>query len=454
MIEKIEKIYNKLGITSIRSKNITIHVLISFLYKGGSIFLNFLLIPLLINYLDTEKYGIWLTLSSFIAWFAFFDIGLGHGLRNKFAEAKVKNDIKLARGYVSTAYFTIGTVCFGLLIIFISLNFFIDWTKIFNTNPNLQKELSILMPIVFGFFCLQMVVQLITTIYTADQNHSIQVKVVFYTQLVSLVVIWIMTKTNEGSLLVFGSVFSIIPTILLILFNILAFKGKYSVFKPSYKYWKKVYLKEIMGLGINFFIIQVAATMLFSTDNFIISQLFSPKDVVPYNLSFKYFSIITMIYTTLITPYWSSFTEAYARDDYEWIKKSVSNVQKIWFLVPFLLIIMLIFSDRIYKLWFGYKITIPIELSLSMALFVLFITFNLIYVYFINGVGKIKVQVISSIVSLIINIPLSIFFAKNLEMGITGVMLATCVSLSYSVILKPYQYYKIINKNAKGIWGK
>jgi O-antigen/teichoic acid export membrane protein len=87
-------------------------------YKGGSILASFLLVPLTINYLDTENYGIWLTLSSFIAWFSFFDIGLGNGLRNKFAEAKAKGDMTLARGYVSSAYFTIGVVSIGLIVIF------------------------------------------------------------------------------------------------------------------------------------------------------------------------------------------------------------------------------------------------------------------------------------------------------------------------------------------------
>jgi hypothetical protein len=31
------------------------------------------------------RYEIWLTLSSIVGWFSFFDVGLGHGLRNKFA---------------------------------------------------------------------------------------------------------------------------------------------------------------------------------------------------------------------------------------------------------------------------------------------------------------------------------------------------------------------------------
>jgi O-antigen/teichoic acid export membrane protein len=229
----VKKIYNKFGINSGRTKNITTHVLWSFIYKIGSILAGFMLVPLTINYLDTENYGIWLTISSFIGWFSFFDIGLGNGLRNKLGEAKVKGDLILARGYVSSAYFTIGAVSFGLILIFAGLNYFIDWTIVFNTRSSLQKDLSFLMLIVIGFFCLQLVVKLITAIYTADQDHSIQGKIIFFTQACSLIAIWIITKSSESSLLFLGAVFSAVPVILLFLLNIFSFNNRYLDFKPS-----------------------------------------------------------------------------------------------------------------------------------------------------------------------------------------------------------------------------
>ncbi|MEY4604816.1 MAG: hypothetical protein RIT43_2108, partial [Bacteroidota bacterium] len=309
--KSIHNIYEKVGIKSDRSKNITEHVLLSFLYKGGSILSSFLLVPLTIDYLDTDNYGIWLTLSSFISWFSFFDIGLGNGLRNKFAEAKAKGDMTLARGYVSSAYFTIGAVSLGLIILFTAANFFIDWTKVFNTSPSLQKDLSLLMPIVFGFFCLQLVVKLITTIYTADQHHSMQGKINFYTQAGSLLLIWIMTKTSESSLLIFGTIFSALPVFLLLWFNLFAFNKRYFDFKPNFKLWKKEYLKEIFGLGATFFIIQISGIILFTTDNYIISKLFSPSEVVPYNIAYKYMSMALMLFSIIAAPYWSSITDAY-----------------------------------------------------------------------------------------------------------------------------------------------
>ena len=452
--KKREKIHKSFGVESLRTQNIVKHVSYSLFYKVGGIGANFLLVPLTINFLDTDNYGIWLTLSSFIAWFSFFDIGLGNGLRNKFSESKSLGNINLARSYVSTSYFTITVISFFLFLSFSISNFLVDWTQIFNVDQNLFKELRLLMPLIFGFFCVQLILKLITTIYTADQNHSMQGKIQFITQTLSLIIIWLLTKTSDGSLLIFGIIFSALPTIVLLVLNFTAFSTTYKEFKPSIALFKFEYLEDLMGLGIKFFIVQFAAIILFSTDNFIIIRLFGPDQVVPYNIAYKYFSLITMGYSIIVTPFWSSFTEAYVKKEYQWIKKSVNSILKLWLFIPLMLILMVLWADYFYNFWIGDKVEVSLMLSISMAFFVLLMTFNTIFTYFINGVGKIKLQLIGSLISIFINIPLSIFFAKVLDFGISGVILASSVSLLYSVVIAPVQYRKIINNNAKGIWNK
>jgi len=448
----IYKLYNKVGIDSQRTRNITNHIGLSVIYKAGSIVANFMLVPIAINYLGNEKYGVWLTLSSFIGWFSVFDIGLGNGLRNKLTEARTVGNKKLEKAYVSTAYYTIGVISTVIVTIFIIVNHFINWATLFNTKPELQNQLKILMPLVFAFFGIQLLVKLIAIIYIADRDYSIQGKIQFITQTVLLLILWIITKISTGTLLFFGAAFSAVPVIVLFLFNIIAFSKRFNDIKPNIKFCKRKYLKDIMGLGLKFFIIQIAALVLFSTDNLIISKLFTPAEVVPYNIAYKYFSIATIIYTLIVTPYWSAFTEAYTKKDFSWIKSSVKNIQKIWLFIPLLLGFMLLISGWFYNFWVGDKVNVPLSLSLAMALFVLLMTYNMIYVYFINGVGKIRIQLIISIVVMIVNVPLSILFASIFKWGIAGVIFASTICLTASVILFPMQYNKIINNRAEGIW--
>lgn len=444
----------KVGIKSVRTKNITKHILLSFIYKGGSIISSFLLVPLTINFLNTENYGIWLTLSSFIAWFSFFDIGLGNGLRNKFAEAKSNGDTILARAYVSCAYYTIGIICFILVFVFLGLNFFIDWTRVFNADSSLQKQLSILMPIIFAFFCLQMVVKLITTIYTADQHHSMQGKINFFTSVGSLVAIWLMTKTTDSSLLLFGLIFSALPILILLGLNLYAFSNTYKEYKPTLSLWKKEYLNDIFGLGIKFFIIQISGIILFSTDNIIITQLYGPEKVVPFNIAYKYLSVSNMVVSMILTPYWSTITEAYINKDFDWIKNSMKNLIKISLGSIFFIFGMVMVSPTVYRFWINDKVDIPMSLTIYMAVFFVLTIFYAPYTYFINGTGKIKLQMYSIAATSLLNIPLSVFLASTMGFGVSGVIIATILCLIPHLILCPIQYLKIINNRAYGIWNK
>ena len=95
----------------------------------------------------------------------------------------------------------------------------------------------------------------------------------------------------------------------------------------------------------------------------------------------------------------------------------------------------------------------PLLLSAVMGLYAIIFTWNNIFAYFVNGVGKIKLQMYCGIIGMIINIPISIYFAKNLNMGSTGVILGTCTSLIIGSFLIPIQTLKII-KGAKGICNK
>ncbi|RKN79760.1 lipopolysaccharide biosynthesis protein [Ulvibacterium marinum] len=454
MKKTFDWIHGFLGIKSNRTKNITKHISWSVLYKIGSVISNFLLVPLTINHLSLNSYGIWLTISSFIAWFSFLDIGLENGLRNKFAEAQVEGNVQKARALVSSGYFTIGTISLVLVTCFFFISQYIDWYEVFNTSPMEEEGLELLIPLLITLFGLQLVAKLITAIYKGDQKHSIQDKIQFITQIFSLICIWILIQIDRSSLIVYALVFSSLPLLVLLLVNLYAFRTRYRRFLPSTKLWKRKYLKEITSLGFNFFIIQIATVVLFSTDNFIITQLFSPKEVVPYNVTYKYFSIIIIAYTILTTPYWSAFTEAYASGDFNWIKNSVRNIQRIWLIIPVALVIMILMSDWFYEVWVGNQVHVPKHLSISMAFFVAILSFNMVYVSFINGIGKLRLQLLSSIFVMLINIPLSIYFGKYLGFGTTGVILATCFCLLITLVLWPIQYSKLINSTAKGIWNK
>jgi O-antigen/teichoic acid export membrane protein len=435
-----------------RSINAKKNILIIALLKGFGIAISLVLVPITIHYVNPTRYGIWLTLSSIVGWFSFFDIGLGNGLRNKFAEAIASGKPELARTYVSTTYAILAIIIAIVLLIFCCINPFLNWTKILNTPADMAHELSLLALIVFGFFCLQFVLRLITTIITANQQPAKASLFDFMGSLLSLSIIFILTKTTAGNLIYLGTVFSLTPVLVLTASSLWFYTHKYKQYAPSVKYVKFRFARDLMSLGIKFFIIQMAAVIFYQTSNLIIAHLFGPEQVTPYNIAYKYFGVITMAFSMIMVPLWSAFTEAWIKKDLSWIKNTINKLILIWGLIAFGVIIMFVSSGFIYRMWVGKEIKVPISVSAVMAIYVIINGWCGIFSQFLNGVGKIKLQLYIGILGAVINIPLAIFLGKNL--GIYGVLLSTVFLSAVSAFSSPIQYMKIINSKATGIWNK
>jgi len=430
------------------------NIIASTFIKGLSMIVGFLMINITLDYLDKTTYGIWLTLTSFLAWFSFFEVGLGNGLKNKLAEALAIEDYNLGQIYVSTTYAILIIIVSVLAILFFIGNFFIDWTIILNTKKELLSELTSLTFIVFGFFFLRFVVQLISIVLTADQRHALANAFGPIGNLVVLIIIYILTKTTEGSLIYLGWTLSVIPVLILLMASVYFYNNDYKRIAPSIKHVKMEYAKDLLNLGVKFFFIQIVGLIVYQTSNLIIAQYFGPAEVTVYNFGYKYFSILMMAFSIVVAPFWAAYTEAWVKKDMVWIKNTVKKLLMIWIGLSVMGLVMLPFADTFYYYLGKGKVEVPYKLSIALLLY--FITFNFggIFVMFINGVGKIKLQMYCSAIGAVVYIVLAIVLIKYFEIGMIGLVIASTVCNFYGLIIAPIQYKKLINNTAKGIWVK
>ncbi len=426
----------------------------SLVIKGISIAIGLVLVPLTIHYINPSQYGIWLTLSSMIAWISFFDIGFTHGLRNKFAEAKARGDIKLVKIYVSTTYFYISIIFLFLWLVLMFLNQFISWHSLLSLPPEMEKEVSELAMLIFTYFCFQFVFRVINTILTADQKPAIASFIDMLGQLLGLGLIFALTKFTDGSLIYLGLAIGIAPTIILLAANIYFFNTRFKDYRPSFKFVKKEYAKDIMKLGLRFFVLQIAAIVQFETSLFLIAHYFGTAEVTNYNIAFKYFSVLQMGFLILLSPLWSGVTDAYNSGDLAWVKNAVKKYLLI--LIPFILagLVMLVLSDKVYELWIGKNI-VHVDFIISLLCLIFFSTsmFASIFVSVINGIGALRIQFFTSIFSSIGFFVLSVILIKYFQMGMEAILIASIVTNVFGYIIAPVQFYKIFYKRSESaIW--
>lgn len=430
------------SVSQARSHNYLRQVKGSVVFKGLGVACSFLAIPLMIHYLGQEQFGVWSTLLSVMTWITFFDLGLGNGLRNKLAESLAKDQTEEARSYISSAYSLIGLISLTVFVILALAAFVVPWQKVFNTQILGAKTLSYAVLITGFFIALNFWVSLINSVLNAVQKTSVVVMGQFLIGALSLVFVYVLTKTTDASLLYLAAAYGVSMVGANVILSGWFYKGNLSLLpKLSLDF---SHVRPLLNLGVQFFVIQISVLVIFTTNKILITQLFGPEFVTPYDVVFKFFGVITIGYAMLITPLWSSYTDAYHRGDYAWIKQVMRKQLWLFGLIVLVVTVFVLIAKPVIKIWIGSELVVPAPIVLSMGLFILISTWNNIFAFFLNGIGKIRLQLYSAVLAMIINIPIAIFLTKYMGFGVEGVVLATCASLSLFAVIGPFEAYFVL----------
>lgn len=440
--------------TDSRSKKMYKNTVAMIGIRGVSMILTLISAPIMLHHVDRADYGVLLTLTSIVGWVGYMDVGLGNGLRNKLPEFLAKGDFHSAKKIVSSCYVTLAIYVALIIVIFLMVSPFVDWLGVLNSPTSDAGEIRGLTNVVFIAFCIQFLFGLINSILFAYQMPAFQSLFTFVGQFVALIALVIQVYVFDvTSVLQIGAVNSIIPPLVLFWGSIGLFRTKLKEIAPSFKLFEFKSVGSILSLGLKFFVLQMITIVLFQANSIIIARVVSPEAVVEYNLAFKYVSLLTMIFTIVITPVWSATTDAYVRKDFEWINKTLSFSRKVCIASIFIGVLMVLASKFVYGIWLG-KGTIDINYS-TTSLILLYISFEMLYKVYgtiINGTGKVFAQMILTGVIAIIYIPLAIFLGNLC--GLSGVLIANTIVFALNYVWSKLQCNKLINQTATGIWNK
>ena len=438
---------------SIRTKKSAKNIALSFVTKGFSIIISLILVPLTINYVNPTRYGIWLTLSSIISWIGFFDLGLGNGMRNRYAEAKANGQLAIADQYISTAYFSISVIMALVLIIALFANFFVNWASVLNVPTLYNNELKVVFGVLAVFFSLNVIFKTFSTLLTADQEPGIASIINVLGQFMSLVVIFVLAKVSNGSLLYLALSYSGIPTFVILVCSLYAYYfTRYSRFRPQIRKVRLSLVRNVMNLGLQFFVIYLCMIIIFQIINVVISRELGPNAVTEYNIAYKYFNVLFSIVAIIVTPFWSAFTDAYSLKDFVWMKRVIRKMEHLWMVSILTILVMVALSNLFYVFWVGSEIHISLELTISLALYFVSMIAGYIYMNLINGIGTIRIQLIIYVVFAIVSAPILTFTCR--WFGLPGVVLAPSLVYVVQAVFGKMQLNKLLNNKASGIWLK
>lgn len=439
-------------ITNSRNKMLFLNILFSGFLKIVGLLTSLVIVPITINYLNNEVYGIWMTITSILYWITTFDIGLGNGMRNYLAEALATNDTKLGKKYISTTMLLLSLIALSMAIVLLYPLITINFNSFFNTNAIAGNELRMAVVIAVGFTLMNFVLKNIGMIFVAMQKYAINDLLSISGNVIALILIYILTKVTTGNLVLVVLAYTMTSCVAFLLAAIPLF-WKHPELKPSLRFFDKSLGKKIVGKGFGFFVIQISSCLvIFGAANFFITQSCGPAAVTTYNIAYKFFNLLVIAYTIILAPMWNAYTDAYVKGDMQWIKATFNKALKFWVLSICGGLGMLLICNLFYKLWIGNMVNVPLSVSASTLIYVCFFNLNNCATYLINGLNKIFVQIIISLAVTTLYIITVLAFGRKL--GVEGIVLSMAASYAVMSVVHLYQCRKLINGKADGIWNK
>lgn len=417
-----------------------------------SIAVSFALVPMTIGYVSSELYGIWLALSSILTWLCFLDIGFSQGLKNKLTEAIAVGDWVKGKSLVSTTYFMMILIFVPMCLIIGTLIPFINWCNLLNIDIKYQCDIIQTMRVLIAFASMQMIVNVLVSVVAAFQKVALSNSFSVIGNAISLVVIFILTKTCPPSILALAFTFAAMPVAVTVIASLILYFGKFRTIAPSITSVKLSNVKELFGLGYKFFIINIQVVVLYQSTNVLISNVSSPNEVTYYNVAYKLLNVAMMVYTIITGPLWPAYTDAYARGDFDWMKNVRKKMQRVLFCSIAFCCFITLLSPLIYRIWLGDEVDVPFVMTMMVALYVSIYCWMNLNGTLIVGMGKITVETVLVLVGMISHIPVSLFLGSFI--GAYGVIVSMImINVLYAVVMQ-IQVNKILNKTAKGIWLK
>jgi O-antigen/teichoic acid export membrane protein len=354
-----------------------------------------LYIPMLLDFLNEEKYGIWVTLTTIINWIRLFDVGLGNGLRNKLSEAIALDKKVEARKLVSTTYVTLGSIFLSLIVVILVMNSFLDWNSILKTNTIPAGELRHLVAISVCFILVGFVLQIIVVVYAADGNSVMGGVMQLVSNVISLGLI-LLTKAlaQKGDIIILAAIITGVPILVYFFYTIYAFSRKYRFMSPSFRYVDFRNSGDLLKLSWQFFIIQISAVIMYGSLPFIINRFYGPIQVTQYNIASTIFNLPMAVMALVIAPVGPLVTQAFARNDKSWIQAMLRKMIMVSFLICAGVLLLVLLSGVIYKVWIDDRVDIPFMLSAVVGFYAITYIINIPYSVFLNSTGAIRVTAI------------------------------------------------------------
>ena len=421
-------------------------------YKGISGLSLFVSIPLLISYLGETNYGLWVLVFTLFQWIFSMDFGLASVLKTKIPVLLHEKKTDLLISYIKSTYVITSIIAFFLFSFFYVVSKLINLKQLLLIPEHSENFVSNLFILNIFFFCLNFIFNVHKSLFVAFlrgkyAEQSIAVNQLMFLFFTFLLLLFFPNLSVADKLIFVSLVNGIGGMIVNIIYTIYFFTSEKISFKSNEK-TPKSFIKEILSLGVKYMFIQIGLLVIFTSDNYILSSAFGPKEVVPYEIVNKLFQFPSMLLFAALSPLWSIFATAYIAEDRSKLLTVFKQFNRFFLLIFISIALLYLLSPIIIIYWIKEPLDIPSGLLLITAIATLLRVFTSFYSFFLYGVGKLNNYILLLFFSILVKVPLSYWFI-SLGYGINSVIIATVIILLIWSFTIPFESYYLVYKLRK-----
>lgn len=400
--------------------------------KGVALVVNLISIPITIRYLGPEDFGIWATISTTLSMLLVLDLGVANSLTNFVSEAYARDDRDHASTYATTALGIVLSVSLLLAGVAWCLWPSLDWNRLFHlSSASKASTVGRAVAAALAIFLSGLPAALAPKILGGYQEIRTANLFTAAGSLLNLVSIIVLVHLHAGLVaLVTASSAALVGANLLALCWIFFFHKRWLM--PRLKHLKVATARRIVQSGSEFFVLQVAGLIAFNMDNLIVIHYLGPAQVAAYSVAWRLVGYAAVAQTLISPALWPAFSEAFARGDLEWIRRTFRRTMVLT--MSFALGGSLLFAlcgRWLIRIWASHAAVPSEELLLLMCVWVVISTLMNNLATVLVAKGDTRLQALCSIGAAALNLSLSIYWVQWI--GAPGVILGTIVS--YLIVL-------------------
>lgn len=404
-------------------------VVANMINRGLAMLVMVLTVSFTVPYLGAERFGVWMTIASFVGMLTFLDLGVGNALTNKVAHAAAQDNTESLRRTISGGLGFLFLLGCGMGLALIGLSSILPWESLIKVgNPLLHEEIRQAAILFSGLFGLHIFANGVQRIFAGLQRAFEGHLVSAAGSILTLILLWVATQKESDIPVLLAvtmgvqSVASLLLLLLLIKRNQLNFLRLFlNIREESH---------HLLRVGGLFFLLQIGVMVGWGADSLIISSNLGAEQVAVFAIVQRLFQLATQPMSMLNAPLWGAYADAHARGEKQFIKKTLRTSLVTTFSYGLSVsILIVIFGGGVAKIWTGNSIHIPLALFVIYGCWVILEVTGNSLAMFLNGCGIVKQQVITVVVFSTVSIIVKFFMITSygLEAMILGAVLTYAI---------------------------